>query len=150
MTQRIRRNIIGDMDFAVSKAKKEALKKKMQSLSIREEDLVEKFIRSSGKGGQHLNKASTCVYLKHTPTGIDVKCQKERSQVLNRFLARRILTNKIETLIKGELSEERRRIEKIRRQKRKRSKRAKEKILKDKRKRAEKKKMRSYRPGQMD
>jgi len=147
LTQRIRKNIIGDMDFAVSKIKKEALKKKMQDLGIREEDLAEKFIRSSGKGGQRLNKASTCVYLKHIPTGIDVKCQKERSQALNRFLARRILANKIETLIKGELSEERRRIEKIRRQKRKRSKRAKEKILKAKRKRAEKKKMRSYRPG---
>jgi len=147
LTQRIRKNIIGDMDFAVSKIKKEALKKKMQDLGIREEDLAEKFIRSSGKGGQRLNKASTCVYLKHIPTGIDVKCQKERSQALNRFLARRILANKIETLIKGELSEERMRIEKIRRQKRKRSKRAKEKILKAKRKRAEKKKMRSYRPG---
>ncbi len=119
---------------------------KMVKLGIREGDLVEKFIRSSGKGGQKVNKASTCVYLRHIPTGVGVKCQQERSQVLNRFLARRILANKIETLILGRQSEERKRIEKIRRQKRKRSRRAKEKMLEAKRRRAEKKKMRSYRP----
>lgn len=134
------------MQFSVSKKKEGALRAKMVKLGIREGDLVEKFIRSSGKGGQKVNKASTCVYLKHIPTGIEVKCQQERSQALNRFLARRILTNKIETLILGRQSEERKRIEKIRRQKRKRSRRAKEKMLEAKRKRAEKKKMRSYRP----
>ena len=134
------------MQFNVSKKKESALMAKMVKLGIREGDLVEKFIRSSGKGGQKVNKASTCVYLKHIPTGVEVKCQQERSQVLNRFLARRILTNKIETLILGRQSEERKRIEKIRRQKRKRSRRAKEKMLEAKRKRAEKKKMRSYRP----
>ena len=134
------------MQFRVSKSKEEALKIKMQQLDVREDDLEEKFIRSSGKGGQKVNKTSSCVYLKHKPTGIEVKCQKERSQALNRFLARRILINKIETHILGRLSEEKRRIEKIKRQKRKRSKRAKEKMLKDKRKRAEKKKMRSVYP----
>lgn len=134
------------MQFNVSKKKESALMAKMVKLGIREGDLVEKFIRSSGKGGQKVNKASTCVYLRHIPTGVEVKCQRERSQVLNRFLARRILTNKIETLILGRQSEERKRIEKIRRQKRKRSRRAKEKMLEAKRKRAEKKKMRSYRP----
>jgi len=134
------------MQFNVSKKKESALMAKMVKLGIREGDLVEKFIRSSGKGGQKVNKASTCVYLKHIPTGVEVKCQQERSQVLNRFLARRILTNKNETLILGRQSEERKRIEKIRRQKRKRSRRAKEKMLEAKRKRAEKKKMRSYRP----
>ena len=105
----------------------------MEELQLREEDIDEKFIRSSGKGGQKANKSSTCVYLKHRPTGIEVKCQKERSQALNRFLARRILTNKVEVLRLGRLSEERKRIEKIRRQKRKRSRRAKEKMLKEKR-----------------
>ncbi len=134
------------MQFSVSKKKEDVLMAKMVKLGICERDLVEKFIRSSGKGGQKVNKASTCVYLRHTPTGVEVKCQQERSQVLNRFLARRILTNKIETLILGRQSEERKRIEKIRRQKRKRSRRAKEKMLEAKRRRAEKKKMRSYRP----
>ena len=130
------------MQFRVSKAKEQALRVKMERLGIRERDLEEKFIRSSGKGGQKVNKTSTCVYLKHRSSGIEVKCQKERSQALNRFLARRILANKIETRILGRLSEERKRIEKIRRQKRRRSKRAKEKILKDKRKRAERIRMR--------
>lgn len=135
------------MQFNVSKAKEQALKLKMEGLGIRERDLRERFVRSSGKGGQKVNKTSSCVYLKHKPTGIEVKCQRERSQALNRFLARRILTNKIETRILGELSEERKRIERIRRQKRRRSKRAKEKMLRDKRKTTEKKKMRSFRFG---
>ncbi len=131
---------------SLSKAKEEALKKRMEELRLREEDIDEKFIRSSGKGGQKVNKSSTCVYLKHRPTGIEVKCQKERSQALNRFLARRILTNKVETLRLGRLSEERKRIEKIRRQKRKRSRRAKEKMLEEKKRKGQEKKTRAYRP----
>jgi len=130
------------MLFTVSKSKEAALKTKMASLGIKEADLEEKFIRSSGKGGQKVNKSSTCVYLKHKPTGIEVKCQKERSQGLNRFLARRILVNKIESLILGKNREVERKIEKIRRQKRKRSKRAKEKMLRYKKMRSEKKELR--------
>ena len=122
----------------------------MQNLGIREEDLEEKFIRSSGKGGQKVNKTSTCVYLKHIPTGVEVKCQQERYQTINRFLARRILANKIETLILKIRAEEKKRKEKIRRQKRKRSIQAKEKMLKVKRERGEKKKSRSYRPSAND
>lgn len=133
-------------NFGVSKEKQEALRKKMDSLGIYEKDIVEKFIRSSGKGGQKVNKTSTCVYLKHLPTNIEVKCQKERSQALNRFFARRILTDKIEKMIRGKESEEQQRIEKIRRQKRKRSKRAKLKMLEEKRKQSQKKKERSFRP----
>ncbi len=133
------------MRFGVSETKQEALKKKMRSLGIYEKDLKEKFVRSGGKGGQNVNKTSTCVYLKHIPTDIEVKCQRERSQALNRFLARRILVNKIEAIKLGRLSEERKRIERIRRQKRKRSRRAKEKILEHKAKRSQKKKERSYR-----
>lgn len=117
------------MRFNISKYKEEALKAKMASLGIKESDLEEKFIRSSKPGGQKVNKTSSCVYIKHRPTSIEVKCQQERSQSLNRFLARRILVNKIESLLLGRKSEEQKKIEKIRRQKRKRSKRAKEKML---------------------
>ena len=117
----------------------QALKDKMARFGVRESDIVESFIRSSGPGGQNVNKVSTAVYLKHIPTGIEVKCGQERSQALNRFLARRILVDKIEELMLGRASEKRRRIEKIRRQKRKRSKRAKEKMLAVKRMRSEKK-----------
>ena len=136
--------------FGVSRDKQKALQKKMERLEIFEKDLEEKFIRSSGKGGQHVNKVSTCVYLKHVPTGIEVKCQRERSQTLNRFLARRILADKIETMILGKQSAEKQRIEKIRRQKRKRSQRAKEKMLGEKHKQSGKKQSRAFRPSHDD
>ncbi len=132
--------------FGVSPEKEQALAERMERLGLREEDIVEKFIRSGGHGGQNVNKVATCVYLKHIPTGTEVKCQLERSQALNRFLARRILADKIEAAILGKKSEEEQRIAKVRRQKRKRSKRAKEKMLADKRHVAEKKKGRSFRP----
>jgi len=132
--------------FRVSREKEIALRQRMESLGIFEKDILEKFIRSSGRGGQRVNKVSTCVYLKHLPTKIEVKCQRERSQAINRFLARRILTDKIERMIRRKESEEQQRIEKIRRQKRKRSKRAKLKMLEEKRKHSQKKKGRSFRP----
>lgn len=128
--------------FSVSRKKEEALKEKMARFGIREADLEESFIRSRGPGGQNVNKVSTGVYLKHIPTGIEVKVYSERSQALNRYAARKILANKIETAALGRLSEERKRIEKIRRQKRKRSKRAKEKMLKAKKIHSHKKEMR--------
>ena len=134
--------------FPVSPAKGKELREKMDALNIREDDIEESFVRSGGKGGQKVNKTSTCVYLKHMPTGIEVKCQEERSQALNRYRARVILLKKVEELIKGRESEERQRIEKIRRQKRKRSKRAKEKMLTEKKITSEKKKLRSYRGGE--
>lgn len=130
------------MIFGVSREKEEALRAKMASLGINEEDLEEKFILSSKKGGQKVNKTSTCVYLKYKPAGIEVRCQQERSQTLNRFLARRILVNKYESLILGRRAQEQKRIEKIRRQKRKRSRRAKEKMLRDKKMHSEKKTLR--------
>jgi protein subunit release factor B len=130
--------------FTVSPLKEKELIKKMEALNIHEKDIKESFVRSGKKGGQHVNKTSTCVYLKHIPTGIEVKCQEERSQSLNRYKARVILIKKIDQLIKGKESEEIQRIEKIRRQKRKRSKRAKEKILAEKKIMSEKKKLRSH------
>ncbi len=129
--------------FSVSPEKEQALADKMAQLGIAERDIIEKFVHSGGPGGQNVNKTSTCVYLKHIPTGIEVKCQRERSQALNRFIARRILLTKIENLLLGRESAERRRIEKIRRQKRKRSKRAKEKMLQEKHMRSETKRFRS-------
>jgi len=130
--------------FPVSPLKEKQLIKKMEALNIHEKDIKESFVRSGGKGGQHVNKTSTCVYLKHIPTGIEVKCQEERSQSLNRYKARVILFKKIDQLVKGKESEEIQRIEKIRRQKRKRSKRAKEKMLAEKKITSEKKRFRSY------
>ena len=130
-------------DFGVNRDKEKALRQKMERLGIRDNDIVEQFIRSKGPGGQNVNKTSTCVYLKHIPSGIEVKCQKERSQALNRYIARKLLVNKIETLILGKLSKERQRVEKIRRQKRRRSRKAKLKMLEAKRRHGEKKAFRA-------
>ena len=112
--------------FAVSEEKNRWLREKMEALGIYEKDIEEKFIRSSGRGGQKVNKTSTCVYLKHIPTGIEIKCMEERSQSLNRFLARRELARRIEKL-SGQLTPEDIRIEKAKRQKLKRKKRARHK-----------------------
>jgi len=139
------------VDFGVVRPEKqEALRLKMQRLGIRESDIVEKFIHGGGKGGQKINKASSCVYLKHLPTGIEVKCQAERSQILNRFLARRILAERIERKVLGEQSARIQEIEKVRRQKRKRSRRAKQKMLDRKKAHAEVKLLRAFRPGPED
>jgi protein subunit release factor B len=133
--------------FNVAPDKEQALRERMEKLGLFEQDIEEKFIRSGGHG---VNKVATCVYLKHVPSGIEVKCQVERSQALNRFLARRILTDKLERIIEGKKSAEEQRIAKIRRQKRKRSQRAKAKMLADKKFQGEKKKARAFKPGAGD
>lgn len=130
-------------DFKINPDKEKNLKDRFSRLGIKETDIDEHFIRSSGPGGQRTNKVSTCVYLKHVPTGIGVKCSKDRSQSINRYIARVLLANKIENMILGKLSEEQKRTEKIRRQKRRRSRKAKNKMLKEKRFVSEKKKLRS-------
>lgn len=133
--------------FPVSPEKEKALREKLESLDIHEKDIEESFVHSGGKGGQHVNKVATCVYLKHIPTGTEVKCQKARTQGLNRYYARVMLYEKIERAVKGKESEEAKRIAKIRRQKRKRSKRAKEKMLEEKKIQGKKKAGRSLSYG---
>lgn len=128
--------------FPVSPKKEAELLHAMRRLGIEERDLDESFIRSSGPGGQNVNKVATCVVLRHAPSGMEVRCQQERSQAMNRFLARRLLVHKLEAQRLGALSAEAQRIAKIRRQKRKRSKRAREKLLQDKYLRAKKKSLR--------
>ena len=118
------------------------MRDRMDRLGISESDFQETFIRSSGPGGQKVNKTSSCVYLVHLPTGLSIKCQRERSQALNRYLARRLLIDRIERQRLGILAEERTHRERIRRQKRRRSKRAQERILILKHRQAEKKLLR--------
>lgn len=115
----------------INPSKINALKEKMQKLNIKESDIEEKFILSGKKGGQKANKSHNAVYLKHIPTGIEVKCNVSRERELNRFLARRILTEKIEEKLFG-TSERLRKIEKIRKQKAKAKKRTKEKYKQNK------------------
>lgn len=110
-------------EFAVSEEKNRWLRAKMAELGVREEDLEESFIRSSGNGGQHVNKTSSCVQLKHVPSGIMVTCMRERSQSVNRFLARRELIERIE-VASGVVTPEMKRIEKLRKQKGRRRRRA--------------------------
>jgi peptide chain release factor len=110
-------------DFAVSVEKNRWLKAKMELLGVTEGDLEERFIHASGSGGQHVNKSSSCVYLKHTPTGAEVKCMEARSQSLNRFLARRYLLEKIETMAGGVTAKDAE-AEKLRRQKARRKRRS--------------------------
>jgi protein subunit release factor B len=119
--------------------KKDKLTQRMNELNIFEDDLSEKFILGSGKGGQKVNKTSSCVVLKHKPSGISIKCQKERSREINRYAARKELCERIEEKELGIESARQQAFEKIRRQKRKRSKRAKEKMLANKSHQATKK-----------
>ncbi len=128
--------------MTVSKEKKEALERRMEKLEIYDDDLIEKFILGSGSGGQKVNKTSSCVYLKHIPTGIEVKCQKDRSREMNRFLARRELCEKIAHKIHREKTKKQQEIDKIRQQKKRRSRRLKQKILEEKRKHSETKSLR--------
>jgi protein subunit release factor B len=126
----------------IRKEKFDELHKRMESLGIKEGDLIEKFILGSGSGGQKINKTSSCVYLKHIPTGIEIKCQRERSREMNRYYARKELCNRFEEKIENKKSERQQETEKIRRQKRRRSRKSKEKMLAAKKQLSEKKSLR--------
>jgi len=134
--------------FPVSLEKETQLSQRMAAMDVRESDIEESFVRSGGHGGQNVNKTSTCVMLMHRPTGVQVKCQATRQQGLNRFIARRLLLDKIEARRKGYVDTERARIEKIRRQKRRRSRRAKARMLADKAYHGEKKAARRFIPNE--
>lgn len=129
-------------DSMVNTAKILALRERLARLGIREGDLREIFIRGSGRGGQKINKTSSCVQLLHAPSGIQVKCQQTRQRALNRFLARRELCEKIAERISGEQSARQQEIEKIRRQKRRRGRRQRQRMLEAKHLHALKKQMR--------
>lgn len=126
----------------ITREKQDALASRMERLQIFENDLIEKFILGSGSGGQKINKTSSCVYLKHLPTGIEIKCQRERSRELNRYYARQELCEKLQERLFQEKSKRQQEFEKIRRQKRRRSRKQKEKMLAEKRHQGAKKSLR--------
>ncbi|MBD3426228.1 MAG: peptide chain release factor-like protein [Candidatus Omnitrophica bacterium] len=137
--------------FKITPLKQKNLREKMRRCGVKEKDLVENFIRSGGPGGQHANKNATCVYLKHVPTGIEVKCSRERSQSVNRFLARKMLLAKLEKRKRDRIAQKRHKKEKLRRQRRTRSRKGKEKILAEKKKRSKKKDLRrKIDPGSLE
>lgn len=126
-----------------------ALEQRMAALGIVEAELIEKFILGSGSGGQKINKTSSCVYLKHEASGIEVKCQSSRSRELNRYHARAELCDRLDEIRLGKASARQQEIEKVRRQKRRRSRRSKQRSVADKRQLSQKKSMRRS-PGRDD
>jgi protein subunit release factor B len=121
------------MQNPVSTEKITDLEQRLLALGVTAESLVEKFVRGSGAGGQKINKTSSCVFLKHLPSGLTIKCQADRSREMNRFLARRELCEELEAIRDGKESARVHDMEKIRRQKRRRSRRSKQRSIVDKR-----------------
>ena len=130
------------MENPLSAEKTTALGSRMAALGIREADLLEKFVRGSGAGGQKINKTSNCVFLKHLPTGVCIKCQMDRSREMNRFLARRELCDQLEAIRNGTAVAKTQAIEKMRRTNRPRSRNSKNRSVADKRNLSQKKSMR--------
>jgi len=135
------------MENPLSTEKQAILRTRMASLGIREDDLLEKFVKGSGSGGQKINKTSSCVFLKHLPTGVCIKCQMDRSRELNRYLARKELCDQLEAIREGTAVAKTQAIEKMRRTNRPRSKRSKARSTADKRRVSEKKSLRKRPTG---
>lgn len=129
--------------FGVQPSRAALLEERLLKLGIREEDLVERFVRSPGPGGQRVNKAATCVHLRHLPSGLEVKCSLSRSQGLNRYHARVILADRLEFLEKGRLSGKARERYLVRRRKQRRSRRTRLKVRRAKEIRSERKRLRA-------
>lgn len=136
------------MQNPISAEKLTDLGQRMTALGISENDLLEKFVRGSGAGGQKINKTNNCVFLKHLPTGVCIKCQMDRSREMNRFLARRELCDQLEAIRDGRAFAKTQAIEKMRRQKRPRSKRSKQRSVADKRQLSQKKSLRRRPPAE--
>ncbi len=134
------------MQTPVTPEKTAALEQRMAALGFSEGDLLEKFVRGSGAGGQKINKTSNCVFLKHLPSGVCIKCQMDRSREMNRFLARRELCDQLEAIRDGHATAKTQAIEKMRRQKRPRSRNSKARSVADKRILSRKKSLRKS-PG---
>lgn len=130
------------MQSPVSPEKQAALEQRMAALGITGDSLLEKFVRGSGAGGQKINKTSNCVFLKHLPSGVAIKCQIDRSREMNRFLARRELCEQLEMIRDGKAVAKTQAIEKMRRRKRPRSRRSKQRSVADKRLLSQKKSLR--------
>ena len=112
------------MNFGVTQKKQEELEARMAALGLREEDIQERYVRSSGPGGQKVNKTASCVYLKYLPSGLEVKMQRQRSQGLNRYYARKRLCELLEHEQLGSKSPAALKAEKIRKQKQRRRRRS--------------------------
>ena len=136
------------MQKPITSEKTAALEQRMLALGVTEGDLLEKFVRGSGAGGQKINKTSNCVFLKHLPTGVCIKCQMDRSREMNRFLARRELCEQLEAIREGTAVAKTQAIEKMRRTNRPRSRNSKNRSVADKRNLSQKKSMRRSPSGE--
>lgn len=121
----------------ISTDKWEKLAKRMEKLHILEADCIEKFIVGSGKGGQKLHKTASTVYLKHIPSGLEIKCQESRSREDNRYFARERMCEKLQAMLSDEKTKKQQKLEKIKRQKKRRSRRSRQKMLDEKSKQSQ-------------
>ncbi len=121
---------------------REKFQRRLAALGLNESEIEESFCRSAGPGGQHVNKVSTAVELRHRPTGLAVRVQDSRSQALNRRLARERLLDAIEARQHSIIEKEKARKARLRRQKARRPAAIKRQMLEEKRRRSALKELR--------